>query len=119
MTDYTKILPKGKENALPSKELAFLMGFDNTRSLQADIARSRDEGQVILSSTTGGYYLPANVSEIEEFIAVLRARAVNTIRALRSAKQALEETKEKQTGQMEFEDILQSGSSVIKGDAKL
>ena len=114
MTDYTKILPTGKKNAILSKDLAFLMGFDNTRSLQADIAKSRDAGQVILSSSTGGYYLPANDEEIEEFIAVLRARAINTFKALRSAKMALEASKDMQMGQMQIDDILEDGSSLLK-----
>ncbi len=87
VTDYTKILPTGKENAITSNELTRVMGFDNTRSLQADIAKSREAGQVILSCSTGGYYLPANDREIEEFISVLRARAINTFKALRSAKE--------------------------------
>ena len=114
MTDYTKILPTGKKNAISSKDLAILMGFDNTRSLQADIAKSRDAGQVILSSSTGGYYLPANDEEIEEFIAVLRARAINTFKALRSAKMALEASKDMQMGQMQIDDILEDGSSLLK-----
>ena len=114
MTDYTKILPIGKKNAISSKDLAFLMGFDNTRSLQADIAKSRDAGQVILSSAMGGYYLPANDEEIEEFIAVLRARAINTFKALRSAKMALESSKDMQIGQMKMDDIWDDGSRLLK-----
>lgn len=108
ITDYTKILPEGKENAITSKDLAFLMGFDNTRSLRADISKSREAGQVILSSATGGYYLPANDAEIEEFVAVTRAKAVNTFKALRSAVKALKETEDVYAGQMHFEDILEN-----------
>ena len=113
MTDYTKILPTGKKNAISSKDLAFIMGFDNTRSLQADIAKSRDAGQVILSSSTGGYYLPANDEEIEEFIAVLRARAINTFKALRSAKMALEASKDMQMGQIQMDDILDNDIRIL------
>ena len=113
MTDYTKILPTGKKNAISSKDLAFIMGFDNTRSLQADIAKSRDAGQVILSSSTGGYYLPANDEEIEEFIAVLRARAINTFKALRSAKMALEASKDMQMGQIQMGDILDNDIRIL------
>jgi len=114
ITDYTGILPTGKKNAIASKELAFVMGFDNTRSLQADIAKSRDAGQVILSSSTGGYYLPANDAEIEEFIAVLRARAINTFKALRSARMALQASEDKQTGQIQISDLLGDGSSATE-----
>lgn len=114
ITDYTTILPTGKANAISSKDLAFLMGFDNIRSLQTDIARSRDAGQVILSSSTGGYYLPASNAEIEEFIAILRARAINTFKALRSARIALEMEAEKQARQMKLDDILTDSSSLLE-----
>lgn len=103
ITDYTKILPRGKENAITTEELAKRLGFESARALQVDIAKSRNAGQVILSSTTGGYYLPQNDAEIEEFVEVLRARAINTFRAIQSAKQYLKQDKE----QMNIEDILE------------
>ena len=53
VTDYEKILPVGKQNAVSTAELAVIMGFGDSRSLQADIAKSRDAGQIILSSTSG------------------------------------------------------------------
>lgn len=49
-TDYTTILPIGKENAISTNELAVIMGFSDSRSLQTDIAKSRNAGQIILSS---------------------------------------------------------------------
>ena len=101
VTDYEKILPTGKQNAISTNELAVIMGFSDSRSLQADISQSRNAGQVILSSTTGGYYLPANDEEIQEFISVLRARAINTFRALRSAREHLQ----KDRNQMCFDDL--------------
>lgn len=101
MTDYTKILSKGKKNSISSRELAVIMGFDNVRSLQADIAKSREAGQIILSSTAGGYFLPGSDEEIEEFIGVLVARAANTFKALKSAREYLNKTK----GQMSFDDL--------------
>ena len=33
-TDYTTILPIGKENAISTNELAVIMGFSDSRSLQ-------------------------------------------------------------------------------------
>lgn len=102
VTDYTKILPIGKANAISSNDLSLIMGFDNARALQTDIAKSRNAGQVILSSTQGGYYLPADDNETEEFIKVLQARAVNTFRALKSARASLKENK----AQMNIDDLL-------------
>lgn len=101
ITNYEKILPVGKENAVSTAELSVIMGFGDSRSLQADIARSRNAGQIILSSTSGGYYLPGNDEEIQEFIAVLRARAINTFRALKSAREYLSRDKD----QISFQDL--------------
>lgn len=101
VTNYERILPTGRENAISTAELTVLMGFDDARSLQNDIARSRDAGQIILSSTSDGYFLPKDDSEIEEFIAVLRARAINTFKALKSAREYLSKDK----NQVSFTDL--------------
>ncbi len=89
ITNYEEILPRGKENAISSQELAEKLGFESVRKLQIDVSRSRGAGQIILSATTGGYYLPVDDEEIEEFVAVLMASAINTFRALKSAKEKL------------------------------
>ena len=95
IADY---LPTGKQNAVSSKELADLLGFDTVRELQKSIERERQAGAVILSTCTddGGYFLPANESEIREFIRTLSNRAKNTRRSMESAQDALDEM----TGQM-------------------
>ena len=95
ITDY---LPTGKENAIPSKTLAEILGFDTVRELQKAIARERQAGAVILSTCTegGGYFLPANETEIREFIRTLSNRAKNTRRSMESALDALDGM----TGQM-------------------
>ena len=101
ITDYSLHLSTGKENATPSAKLAKELGFSDTRSLQADIARSRAAGQVICSSTQGGYYLPADREEVMKFIHSLEARAKNTLLALRSARQEVKRL----TGQMSLDDF--------------
>ena len=95
ITDY---LPTGKENAIPSKTLAEILGFDTVRELQKAIERERQAGAVILSTCTegGGYLLPANETEIREFIRTLSNRAKNTRRSMESALDALDGM----TGQM-------------------
>lgn len=97
VTDYTKILPTGKENAISTNELAVLMGFSDSRALQADIAKARENGQVILSSVQGGYFLPASDDEVREFIGALQARAIGTFKALKSAREYLKENREQIT----------------------
>lgn len=103
ITNYEKILPVGKANAISTNELAVLMGFSDSRGLQADIAKARDNGQVILSSTSGGYYLPANDDEVREFIGALQARAIGTFKAIKSARKYLKEDK----AQMSFDDMVE------------
>lgn len=85
-----ELLPVGKENAISSARLAEMAGCKSIRELQQVIAAEREAGAVILSSTKGGYFLPANAREIREFCATLASRGRNTFAALRSAKRALE-----------------------------
>ena len=73
-----------------------LTGLRSVRQLQDEIAREREAGAVILSTChgRGGYFLPADGDEGREEIAAylrtLRARALNTLRGMRSALRALE-----------------------------
>lgn len=83
------LLPVGKENAISTKELVQLTGCSSARELQQYIAAERSRGAVICSSTTGGYFLPANHKETAEFCKALENRAKNTFLVLRSAKQSL------------------------------
>lgn len=90
------LLLQGEENALPSGELVQLTGFKSVRELQNEIAREREAGALILSTCRGGggYFLPApgeaGQREIGAFVATLRARALNTLRVLKAAREALE-----------------------------
>ena len=86
------LLPIGKENAVSTEELVQVIGCSSARELQQYIAQERKAGAVICSSTTGGYYLPANRAEIAEFCKSLESRAENTIVAIQSAKRVLEES---------------------------
>lgn len=99
-TDYVRILPKGKQNAMSTADLVALMNFKDIRSLRADIARSRAEGQIICSSTKGGYYLPATREELKEFTRSMENRAKEIFIALKSARKALREIE----GQMEMKE---------------
>lgn len=83
------LLPIGKENAISTEDLVNLTGCSSARELQQYIAQERKAGAVICSSTTGGYYLPANKMEIAEFRRSLKNRAENTLVAIESAEKAL------------------------------
>lgn len=81
----------GKENAIPSKALAEALGFRSVRELQKAVEREGAAGAVILSDPCGGgYYLSNDPDELRRFIKTLNARAVNTIRASKSAQRALD-----------------------------
>lgn len=90
-----ELLGQGQSNAIRTADLVRLTGCKSARDLQEQIAKEREAGHLILSSSRrgGGYYLPApgaaGKAEIEVFVATLRARALNTLRILRDAKRAL------------------------------
>lgn len=90
MGQIADLLPEGRENAVPAKELARIAGFSGVRGLQRAIAREREH--VVILSTCGlggGYFRPACQDEIRAFVRTLDARAKNTNCALRSARAAL------------------------------
>lgn len=87
------MLPHGAENAISTPDLVRMAGMRNSRSLQNVIAAERERGALILSTSKGGYFLPDDgekgQQEILEFVRTLRSRAINTLRALHTARQAL------------------------------
>lgn len=86
VVDY---LGKGRENAIPARQLADLMGIRSTRYLRLLIETERRNGAVILSSMSdlhNGYYLPANQDEVDRYIAQQSKRVKTTMDSLKSAK---------------------------------
>lgn len=87
------ILPRGAKNAISTPALVALTGCGDPRALQRRIAAEREAGVIILSSANGGYFLPAagdeGRREIQRYIDTLRARALNTLKAIKSARAAL------------------------------
>ena len=87
------ILSKGAENAVACIALLQRRGIETVIKLQKIIAHERAGGELILSKSRAGYFLPADgpkgQMEIAEFIGILRSRAINALKALRSAKAAL------------------------------
>lgn len=97
------LLPVGKENAISTKELVRIAGCSSSRELQQRIAEERRAGAIICSSTTGGYFIPANREEMQEFYMVLKNRAKNTLRVLKSVRRALKVPEGQQSIEMEGE----------------
>lgn len=80
-------LKVGKENATSTAELCAVLGFENARDLRNAIAKERKAGAVILSSCTGGYFLPGSKAEVEEFIHTQDKKARSIMFVLKSARQ--------------------------------
>ena len=91
------LLPFGKENAVTTQELMRLTGCGSARELQQRIAYERERGAVICSGSGKGYWRPKDRQEIEQFIKTMKARALNTLKAVRSARRALRVPEGQQT----------------------
>ncbi|MCL2865516.1 MAG: hypothetical protein FWE25_08265 [Lachnospiraceae bacterium] len=83
-----ELLPVGKENAISTSDLMVVVGVESPRMLRSMIAKER-KTTVICSTTSGGYFLPANRQETAEFCKSLENRAKNTFAAIQSARRAL------------------------------
>lgn len=85
------LLLRGEGNAIPTARLVQLAGMRDARQLQAQIEHERLGGALILSKggSGGGYFLPADRSEIVKYEKTLRRRALSTLRTIKSARAAL------------------------------
>lgn len=95
-----ELLNKGKENARTTEELVRACGFSNKRDLTLQIAKERDDGAVICSTTSGkgGYFIPNSKEELRAFINSMVSRAKNIFKAIKSAKKMLKELENKNNG---------------------
>lgn len=83
------LLPFGRENAVTTEQLVRMTGCGSARELQQRIAHERERGAIICSGSGKGYWRPKDRQEIEQFIKTMKARALNTLKVIRSARQAL------------------------------
>ena len=97
------LLPVGKENAISTADLVRLTRCKSARDLQERIAYERNHGAVICSGSGRGYWKPKDRQEIQEFVRTMDARALNTLRAAKSARAALK---------------IPAGQQVIEGSGK-
>ena len=82
-------LPQGKANAISTHELCQLTGVRDVRKLRSIVAAARNAGEIIASSSAGGYFIPADNNELEEFIRTLDSKARSIMVALQSARKVL------------------------------
>lgn len=95
------LLPVGKENAISTVDLMRLSGCSSARELQQHIAKERNAGAIICSGSGKGYWRPKDREEIKEFCKTMNARALNTLAAAKSARQALKIPEGQQSIKME------------------
>lgn len=100
-TDFSILLGRGEENAIPMHALAAQLGIHD-RTLRKMVFDARLEGIPILACT-GGYFLPGDdVSEIREYEHMARQRALSSLKMAKSAKAHCRQV----PGQMTFADLL-------------
>ena len=93
------LLPTGKSNALPGREIASLLGLRSVRELTQAVERERRCGVPVCASNDSaapGYYLPESPEELAEYLGSLRRR----LRAVGRTETALEETLSRWEGQL-------------------
>ena len=83
------LLPAGDENAISARDLCQICGV-NGRKLRSIISNERENGALILSSFSGGYYRPTTEEELSEYITAMRRRAISTFKVIKSAQKALD-----------------------------
>ena len=93
----TKVLPSGKENAVPGWKLVKILGLKDLRDLTQLVERERRDGSPICASTGAekGYYLADGPEELEDYLKSLNRRVKNINRTVVH----LEDTLSNMTGQ--------------------
>ena len=82
--DILAMIPRGAKNARYSDEIAPVLGLSK-RSLCKHIEQLRRSGIVIIGNG-GGYFLPADLEELEGYIAQEQKRARSVLYTLKSAR---------------------------------
>lgn len=92
------LLPHGKENAIPGRDLVKLMELKDHRELTRRVEQERKDGFPICASTDPnrqGYYLAQDADELERYIKSLGRR----LRHVGQTRDHLEDTLLRMTGQ--------------------
>lgn len=99
MDIFIDLIPKGKKNAISLKELSAITGI-NTREIKRIIQRLRDDGEVILSAASGGYFYPTEdgqgLEDIDRYITMMEQQAKSRFVRIKSARRWRDEHESKQ-----------------------
>lgn len=89
-----EMLPRGAENAISAATLRRITGCRTTRALRKRVAVERENGALILSLPTVGYFLPdegeKGKREARAFIAFMTGRARSELKSTKAARKLLE-----------------------------
>lgn len=88
----TELLREGKENRKSFRELQQQTGIKDERRLRRVIEIERRQGALILSCASGGYYLPANREEVEQYDRMMRKEAKAILYTLKHCRNYLKTT---------------------------
>ena len=83
------LLPEGRENAIPMRELSDRLGIDQ-RALRAAILRAREAGEIIVGDSAG-YYRPADKAELRRYYFAARKRSLSGLKSLKAVRRKLAE----------------------------
>lgn len=83
-------LPTGELNAIPLSNIHRISGAADERATRKIIENLRRDGVVICSSECG-YYFPADVIELRQYVNKERSRAASISTTLKPAEHLLEE----------------------------
>ena len=85
LTDYLSI---GEQNAITAKELARLLGL-NEREITYTVNALRKKGVLICSNTQSGFWLPADDTDIKDFVGQMNSRIIDMQKAMNPAVEYL------------------------------
>lgn len=89
----SSVLCTGKQNALTGREIRRILDLRNTREVTSRVETERQGGAVICATTgrTPGYFIPANLNELEEYNRSLRRRIKNVTATLDAMQRAADD----------------------------
>ena len=87
-----ELLREGKENRKSFRELQQQTGIKDVRRLRKIIELERRQGALILSCASGGYFLPANREEVEQYDRMMRKEAKSILYTLKPCREFLKAT---------------------------
>ena len=91
------LIPRGEESAVSVPTLAKTLGTSE-RDVRKQVSILRMQGELILSSARG-YFRPATVGELRQFVSAMTKRGRATFAAVASARKVLRQLENQERGE--------------------